>query len=67
MQTSITVSEYCIRFFESKGIRILPGLPGGTILPVYDAMAMSSITHVLARHEQGAGFIAQGIARTTGK
>ncbi|TGN07074.1 biosynthetic-type acetolactate synthase large subunit [Leptospira ilyithenensis] len=67
MQTSITVSEYCIRFFESKGIRFLPGLPGGTILPVYDALAKSSLTHVLARHEQGAGFIAQGIARTTGE
>jgi len=67
MQTSITVSEYCIRFFESKGIRILPGLPGGTILPVYDALAKSSMQHILARHEQGAGFIAQGMARTTGE
>ena len=41
-------------------------MPGGAALPLYDALHGSSITHVLARHEQGAGFIAQGIARATG-
>ncbi len=36
--------------------------------PVYDALSQSTqIRHILARHEQGAGFIAQGMARTEGK
>ncbi|MFA5265148.1 MAG: biosynthetic-type acetolactate synthase large subunit [Opitutaceae bacterium] len=52
---------------ERQGIRILSGIPGGAILPFYDALHESAIQHVLARHEQGAGFIAQGMARATGK
>jgi len=52
---------------ERQGIRIVAGIPGGPILPFYDALASSGIQHVLARHEQGGGFIAQGMARTTGR
>ncbi len=47
--------------FWSARIRIVTGIPGGSILPVYDALSQSTqIRHILARHEQGAGFIAQG-------
>ncbi|TGM59182.1 biosynthetic-type acetolactate synthase large subunit [Leptospira vanthielii] len=67
MREQITVSQYIIRFLESKGIQWIPGVPGGTILPLYESLAESRIEHVLARHEQGAGFIAQGRARTTGE
>ncbi|TGK85505.1 acetolactate synthase isozyme I large subunit [Leptospira bourretii] len=67
MSEQITVSQYIIRFLESKGITWIPGVPGGTILPLYESLAGSSIEHVLARHEQGAGFIAQGRARSTGE
>ncbi|MBN1412810.1 MAG: biosynthetic-type acetolactate synthase large subunit, partial [Spirochaetales bacterium] len=49
------------------GITMVAGIPGGANLPLYHALAASSITHILTRHEQGAGFIAQGIARITGK
>jgi tartrate/fumarate subfamily iron-sulfur-dependent hydro-lyase beta chain len=50
-----------------QGIRIVTGYPGGAILPIYDALGQSTvIRHVLARHEQGAGFIAQGMARVSG-
>lgn len=66
MSEQITVSQYIIRFLESKGITWIPGVPGGTILPLYESLAESNIEHVLARHEQGAGFIAQGRARSTG-
>ena len=52
---------------ERQGIRTIPGIPGGAILPFYDALHGSAIRHVLARHEQGAGFIAQGMARATGR
>jgi acetolactate synthase-1/2/3 large subunit len=42
--------------------------PGGAILPIYDALGQSTlIHHVLARHEQGAGFMAQGMARVSGQ
>ncbi|PKA23375.1 acetolactate synthase isozyme I large subunit [Leptospira sp. mixed culture ATI2-C-A1] len=67
MREQITVSQYIIRFLESKGITWIPGVPGGTILPLYESLAGSKIEHVLARHEQGAGFIAQGRARSTGE
>ncbi|TGL44945.1 thiamine pyrophosphate-binding protein [Leptospira perdikensis] len=67
MREQITVSQYIIRFLESKGITWIPGVPGGTILPLYESLAESSIEHVLARHEQGAGFFAQGRARSTGE
>ena len=43
------------------------GIPGGANLPMYDALAGSKIHHVLARHEQGAGFMAQGMARANGQ
>jgi acetolactate synthase I/II/III large subunit len=52
---------------ERQGIDTIPGIPGGAILPFYDALHGSRIRHVLARHEQGAGFIAQGMARVTGR
>jgi acetolactate synthase I/II/III large subunit len=44
------------------------GLPGGAILPLYDAIARgTTVRHVLARHEQGAGHMAEGYARASGK
>lgn len=52
---------------ERQGIDTIAGIPGGAILPFYDALHGSRIHHVLARHEQGAGFIAQGMARATGR
>lgn len=62
-----TGAEIAIRLLERQGIKIIAGIPGGPILPFYDALSQAnSITHILARHEQGAGFIAQGMARSTG-
>ncbi|MBI3769232.1 MAG: acetolactate synthase large subunit [Deltaproteobacteria bacterium] len=55
-----------VRLLERQGITTIPGIPGGASLPLYDALHGSAIRHVLARHEQGAGFIAQGMARATG-
>ena len=64
----LTGAEIIIRQLEHQGIRIVAGIPGGANLPLYDALAASTtIRHVLARHGQGAGFIAQGMARTTGR
>ena len=52
---------------ERQGVSTVAGIPGGSNLPLYDALRDSPIRHVLARHEQGAGFIAQGMARSTGE
>lgn len=56
-----------MRLLERQGIATIAGIPGGASLPLYDALHASGIRHVLARHEQGAGFIAQGMARATGQ
>ena len=52
---------------EAEGVEILFGLPGGAILPVYDPLIDSSMRHILVRHEQGAGHMAEGYAHATGK
>ena len=59
-------AEIIVRLLEQHSITHVSGMPGGANLPLYDALIQSSITHILARHEQGAGFIAQGMARATG-
>lgn len=65
--STMTGAELTIRLLENQGITILTGIPGGFNLPLYDALSRSDkIHHILARHEQGAGFIAQGLARTSG-
>ena len=56
-----------MRSLENHGVDIIFGLPGGAILPVYDPLLESSIRHVLVRHEQGAGHMAQGYAQATGR
>lgn len=65
---TINGAELCIHLLERQGITHITGIPGGFNLPLYDALAKSDrIRHILARHEQGAGFIAQGMARASGK
>lgn len=64
---TMTGAELTIRLLERQGIETIAGIPGGANLPLYDALyASDRIRHILARHEQGAGFIAQGMARVTG-
>ncbi|HEU4486306.1 MAG TPA: biosynthetic-type acetolactate synthase large subunit [Povalibacter sp.] len=63
-----TGAELIIHLLERQGVRTIAGIPGGALLPLYEALGRSSrMVHVLARHEQAAGFIAQGMARMTGK
>lgn len=62
-----TGAALILTLLERQGITTVAGIPGGANLPLYDALDGSAIRHVLARHEQGAGFIAQGMARVTGK
>ncbi|MFP5402273.1 MAG: acetolactate synthase large subunit [Gammaproteobacteria bacterium] len=63
----MTGAQLMVRLLERQGVRTIAGIPGGAILPFYDALSGSdTIRHVLARHEQGAGFMAQGMARVSG-
>lgn len=62
-----TGAQIIVKLLEMYGIETVAGIPGGSILPLYDQLNRSSIRHVLVRHEQAAGFIAQGMARSTGK
>jgi acetolactate synthase I/II/III large subunit len=56
-----------IKALEMEGVEVIFGLPGGAILPVYDPIIDSPIRHILVRHEQGAGHMAEGYAHATGR
>ncbi|CAM8648012.1 IlvB Thiamine pyrophosphate-requiring enzymes [acetolactate synthase, pyruvate dehydrogenase (cytochrome), glyoxylate carboligase, phosphonopyruvate decarboxylase] [Acidimicrobiia bacterium] len=56
-----------IKALELEGVDVMFGLPGGAILPVYDPIIDSPIRHILVRHEQGAGHMAEGYAHATGR
>jgi acetolactate synthase-1/2/3 large subunit len=61
-------ADAILRSLEAEGVEVVFGLPGGAILPTYDAFARgTTVRHVLARHEQGAGHMAEGYARATGR
>jgi acetolactate synthase-1/2/3 large subunit len=63
----IQVSELIVRFMERLGIDTVFGMPGAHILPVYDGLYDSPIRTVLAKHEQGAAFMACGNSRASHK
>ncbi|MFK8023001.1 MAG: biosynthetic-type acetolactate synthase large subunit, partial [Ilumatobacter sp.] len=63
----ITGAQALIRALEMEGVETMFGYPGGCILPAYDPLLDSSIRHVLVRHEQGAGPMAEGYAHLTGR
>jgi len=63
----LTGAQALIKSLEMQHVEVIFGLPGGAILPVYDPILDSSIRHVLVRHEQGAGHMAEGYAHVTGR
>ena len=64
----MTGAQAVVRSLELEGVEHLFGMPGGTILPIYDALfASEKLKHVLIRHEQGGGHAAEGYAQATGK
>jgi acetolactate synthase-1/2/3 large subunit len=64
---TIDGGQALIKALEMEGVEVMFGLPGGAILPVYDPIIDSPIRHILVRHEQGAGHMAEGFAHATGK
>src|SRR4051795_6377054 len=70
--TKMLGSDAIVRSLELAGAEICFGIPGGAILPTYDAFYRaykngSSLPHVRPRHEQGAGHMAEGYARASGR
>jgi len=63
----LTGAQALIKSLEMEGVEVVFGLPGGCILPAYDPLLDSAIRHILVRHEQGAGHMAEGYAHVTGR
>ncbi len=63
----LTGAQALIKALEMENTEVIFGLPGGCILPAYDPLLDSTIRHILVRHEQGAGHMAEGYAHVTGR
>ena len=62
----LTGGEAVVCSLERHGVRHVFGIPGDQTIPIYEALQSSSIHHLATRHEQGAGFMADGYARASG-
>ena len=62
-----TCGEYLVRLLEAYGVEIIFGIPGVHTVELYRGLPTTKIRHITPRHEQGAGFMADGYARVTGK
>ena len=65
----ISGGEALMRSLEYHGVKTIFGYPGGSIMPVFDALYdhRETLNHILVRHEQGAAHAAQGFARASGE
>lgn len=63
----LTGAKIMIECLKREGTDVLFGLPGGAILPTFDALYDSGLKFILVRHEQGAAHMADGYARATGR
>lgn len=68
-EVQITGAEALMRSLEYQGVKTIFGYPGGSIMPVFDALYdhRKTLNHILVRHEQGAAHAAQGFARVSGE
>ncbi|MDX2264479.1 MAG: acetolactate synthase 3 large subunit [Hyphomicrobiales bacterium] len=68
MARVMTGAEIVLQALADQGVEHIFGYPGGAVLPIYDELfKQEKIRHILVRHEQGAGHMAEGYARSTGK
>ncbi|MBU5364558.1 biosynthetic-type acetolactate synthase large subunit [Enterococcus devriesei] len=59
-------ADLLIKCLENQGVELIFGYPGGSVLPLYDALYDETIPNILTRHEQGAVHAAEGYAKATG-
>ena len=62
-----TCGEYLVKLLEAYGVEVIFGIPGVHTVELYRGLEATKIRHVTPRHEQGAGFMADGYARASGK
>ncbi len=62
-----TIGEQLVRLLHERGVSQVFGIPGAHTIELYRGLAGSGIQHITPRHEQGAGFMADGYARSSGK
>ena len=62
-----TCGEVLVQLLEARGVEVVFGIPGVHTVELYRGLPATGLRHVTPRHEQGAGFIADGYARVTGK
>ena len=67
MNATSTVGRYVVELLAANGIDVVFGIPGVHTLELYRGLALTGMRHVLVRHEQNAGFAADGYARVTGR
>jgi acetolactate synthase-1/2/3 large subunit len=67
MIASLPCGEAIVQSLVSHGVDVVFGIPGTHNLPIYDHLVSHGLRHVTPRHEQGAGYAADGYARVTGK
>jgi acetolactate synthase-1/2/3 large subunit len=67
VSNSITCGEYLVKLLGAYGVEIIFGIPGVHTVELYRGLPQTKIRHITPRHEQGAGFMADGYARVTGK
>ena len=60
-------ADALFKALEAEGVEYVFGIPGGANLPTYDALYDADITHIQARHDQGAGHAAEGYATASGR
>jgi len=60
-------ADILIQSLIAEGVDTIFGYPGGSVLPIYDALYDADIRHILTRHEQGAAHAADGYARASGR
>ena len=63
----MTGAEAVVQHLIDRGTEVVFGMPGGVVLPLYDALYDAPLRHVLVRHEQGGALAADGYARATGR
>jgi acetolactate synthase-1/2/3 large subunit len=65
--SKISGAEMVVKSLEAENVETMFGIPGGAVIPLYDAIYSSKINHILMRHEQAASHAADGYARASGR
>ncbi|MBP6862747.1 MAG: 5-guanidino-2-oxopentanoate decarboxylase [Neisseriaceae bacterium] len=67
IQKRMSCGEYLVKALEAYGVELILGIPGVHTIELYRGLKQSRMRHVTPRHEQGAGFMADGYARSSGR